>query len=369
MKKFFCILLALLMGTFAIAYAETSARENSIIGTVIDAAMHSVTIMTDDGSQYAFAKSDKTDISGLRNGLTLGATVQLVYSGDIADDAADVKLISIADAQRAASPITKTIFLEGEPENIVLSRFVCDAGWSVWYDANLFLAASTRDIPTSIVRFTPSDANAASNTSLSVLLGETDLKAAFAENGLVPEAVDGVYLASNDSLYMEARVIKGETNSFTLVLTCPAEAIEGYGARLSETMDTFQILQEDGSSLVSIYAPNADATALLPSDVPVQDDPQGIMDALALNSAVPCFAKVLSFTVEGDMGTLDLSASFGEALSSTGTAGETLYMGSVVNTFLTRYALTSLRVTCEGADIETGHTIYDAPLTFFEQNP
>lgn len=369
MKKFFCILLALLTCTCAIANGETSANETILVGTVTDATMHSISIMTDDGSQYVFSKSDETDVSGLQNGLTLGATVQLTLSGDITGGTDNAELRSIADAPRAASPIVKTISLEGESESIVLNRFVCDAGWSVWYDANLFLASSTRDIPTSIVHFTPSDANATPNTALSVLLGEADLEAIFAENELVPEAVDGVYSASNNHLYMEARIVEGETNSFTLVLTCPMEAMEGYGARLTETMNTFQILQDDGRSLLSLYAPNADATALIASDVLVQDDPQGILDALSIHGAIPCFAKVLSFALEGDLGILDLSASFGEAMSSAGTAGETLYMGSVVNTFLTRYGLTSLRITCEGADIQTGHTLYDAPLSFMNGNP
>ena len=41
-------------------------------------------------------------------------------------------------------------------------------------------------------------------------------------------------------------------------------------------------------------------------------------------------------------------------------------MGSVVNTLLAAYAAQSVCISCEGEIMETGHSIYDFPLSFYE---
>ena len=59
------------------------------------------------------------------------------------------------------------------------------------------------------------------------------------------------------------------------------------------------------------------------------------------------------------------NAAFLNGLRQYGTSGESLTMGSLVNTFLRFYDLSSIRVTAAGKTIETGHNIYNRPLTFF----
>ncbi|RGZ00101.1 hypothetical protein [Clostridium sp. AM58-1XD] len=74
-------------------------NEKKITGTVIDAAMNSIIIKTDDGEELAFSKEDaKVE---LKDGLLIGIEVTLTYTGEIKDgNAADVKVIKITDAQQ-----------------------------------------------------------------------------------------------------------------------------------------------------------------------------------------------------------------------------------------------------------------------------
>ena len=63
---------------------------------------------------------------------------------------------------------------------------------------------------------------------------------------------------------------------------------------------------------------------------------------------------------------LDLAANFGAIMNSTGTSGEYMILGSLVNTFLDAYNASGLMLQVDGKTLETGHSIYDWTLNFFE---
>ena len=124
---------------------------------------------------------------------------------------------------------------------------------------------------------------------------------------------------------------------------------------------------------VNLYLPDADAETLVMTPVEIEATPQSIVDALIAQGALPEGIAVRAFALiqapnetEIRSGRLDLSQTFADALAASGTAGETMLMGSVVDTFLDYYGLHELSVTCKGATIETGHQIYDAPMTVFK---
>ena len=53
-----------------------------------------------------------------------------------------------------------------------------------------------------------------------------------------------------------------------------------------------------------------------------------------------------------------------EYIYKMGTSGEALTIAALVDTFLSATGAQSLRLTVEGKVLETGHAIYDFPLTF-----
>ena len=134
---------------------------------------------------------------------------------------------------------------------------------------------------------------------------------------------------------------------------------------------------------VTLYLPNDNADGFDTVEETVEASPQGIVDALIAHGVLPEGVTVDAFetvgdgveTQEGDVVsyevgelsiTLDLSEEFLSAVTGTGTAGETMVLGSLVNTFLTAYHAGTLTLTCGGETVETGHNVYDAPLTFFD---
>jgi len=63
---------------------------------------------------------------------------------------------------------------------------------------------------------------------------------------------------------------------------------------------------------------------------------------------------------------IDFNRSFADLICSMGTAGELMITGSVVNTFLSAFQAESVYFTVDGEILESGHVIYDFPLTFVE---
>lgn len=97
--------------------------------------------------------------------------------------------------------------------------------------------------------------------------------------------------------------------------------------------------------------------------------PEILLWNLSAYEALPSSVKAEGFREEkGEEGLilyLDLSEDFSEFLSSMGTAGETMAMGSLVNTFLDAYGADAVVVTAAGKTLETGHAIYDFPIQMY----
>jgi len=121
---------------------------------------------------------------------------------------------------------------------------------------------------------------------------------------------------------------------------------------------------------VTLFLPNDDATGFAEQDAALSgDSAQAVVDALYEAGALPEGVEVLSCSLNGTgqdaQLSLDLSAAFGEAMQSAGSAGETMALGSLTNTLLVYYDAQTLLLTCEGEPLSTGHNVYDGPLHFF----
>lgn len=156
----------------------------------------------------------------------------------------------------------------------------------------------------------------------------------------------------------------------------------------SEDEQDAENVQEPGIAVVdemeiTLFLPDDQAEGFEEAVEAVGASPQGIVDALIAHGVLPEGTTVNSFhmsdngtdTTEGEIVShtagdqlhidLDLSSEFLSAVTSTGTAGESMVMGSLVNTMLQAYNADTLSLTCDGAVIETGHNIYDEPMTFW----
>lgn len=113
------------------------------------------------------------------------------------------------------------------------------------------------------------------------------------------------------------------------------------------------------------YRGNENADGLLSREVQVPEiTPSAVLSALIDDGVVPSSVSVLSLIQKEQQLQIDFNDAFLQHLCSMGTAGETMLIGSVVNTFLSAYEAQSVIITVNGDILESGHTIYDFPLTY-----
>lgn len=107
------------------------------------------------------------------------------------------------------------------------------------------------------------------------------------------------------------------------------------------------------------------------AELPERYEPQDVIDLLIEKGVLAEGIKVNSYNVDSSgLMEIDFSKEFAENLQGMGTAGETIIIGSTVNTLITNFNLKSVLMTVDGESVETGHNIYKYALEFYtEKNP
>lgn len=137
-------------------------------------------------------------------------------------------------------------------------------------------------------------------------------------------------------------------------------------------------------SEVTLYLPDENAEYLVPAIVKAVKTPEGLIAALVEQGALPKGTEINYFTLKDNgqyisledevasmsdklTAEIDLSDPFMEEVQHTGTAGEAMLMGSVVNTMSENFHLQTIMVSANDEVIETGHCIYDEPQKFYKE--
>ena len=163
-------------------------------------------------------------------------------------------------------PETKegTIYLEGMPETVTLTRFDSQRGYTLWYDANMF-AYVPADEGSDIDEFRPANPDAIPGVSLAVTFSaqldytfedaKRDVRASLWENGYTVTDIDtaslfpqldtaGYHGVKGDGI-TESYVINSGAGAFYITLQYPLVAAEGFSARMRYMTMSFELLKAD----------------------------------------------------------------------------------------------------------------------------
>lgn len=118
---------------------------------------------------------------------------------------------------------------------------------------------------------------------------------------------------------------------------------------------------------LTLYLPDGNAEKLEPSTVMVPAVSEvTILEQLKWANVLDEAVWINRFTRKDGVVSIDFIAAFSQQVNSMGTAGETMILGSVVNSFLTAFDADTVTITVDGEVLETGHNVYDFPLSFYE---
>ena len=118
---------------------------------------------------------------------------------------------------------------------------------------------------------------------------------------------------------------------------------------------------------VNIFVPdeNAENFYTIPTVIPEED--ANLVVALLIEHSILNEGIVLNhINLDGAQINLDFNQTFLDQLCTYGTAGERMMIGCVVNTFLSFYEADTVYITVNGEIMESGHVIYDFPMSFIE---
>ena len=119
---------------------------------------------------------------------------------------------------------------------------------------------------------------------------------------------------------------------------------------------------------VTLYKGDDNAEFVVPVECEIaEQSPQAIVDKLFELGVFGSAVTANSFTVDNsNVIHLDMGQDFAAQIFSSGTAGEHIMVGSLVNSFISVYEADAVLITVDGNPFESGHAVYDYALSFFE---
>ena len=88
----------------------------------------------------------------------------------------------------------------------------------------------------------------------------------------------------------------------------------------------------------TVYIPNDNADGFIEELIEVHEvSPDSVLEELKSRNIVPADMKVNSCSIDDGFVTIDFNQAFGDAVCATGTSGELMLVGSVVNTYLSAF--------------------------------
>ena len=136
-----------------------------------------------------------------------------------------------------------------------------------------------------------------------------------------------------------------------------------------DLLEIAEVAQE--KKQVEIFYGNEDGDRILSEVIEMESVTAAkVMQQLVKKEVVSAEAKVLGITKQTQDGKirlkLNMSKEFGEFVSTMGSSGEYIIVGSLVNTFLRVYDADDVLILIEGETFETGHQTYENYLQYFQ---
>lgn len=135
---------------------------------------------------------------------------------------------------------------------------------------------------------------------------------------------------------------------------------------LTGTIETTPTESLDMVFTYTVYTPNENADGLNEEVIETNVvNPESVLAELQKRNVLPEDVVVNSCSIDDGLVNIDFNQAFADVVCSTGTSGELMVVGSVVNTYLSAFGTDSLYFTVDGEVFESGHTVYDFVMSYY----
>lgn len=159
-----------------------------------------------------------------------------------------------------------------------------------------------------------------------------------------------------------------DTETTTGATESTAPSVETTLATTEATEETTEstAVEETEDTLIrfTVYAPDEAWEHFVATEV--EGENLSVLEELIRVGVLNEDVEILSVAWEDTHATVDMNGAFRDLVCTMGSTGEKMIMGSVVNTFLSAYQVETVTITVEGDVWESGHVVYDFPMSFFE---
>lgn len=148
-----------------------------------------------------------------------------------------------------------------------------------------------------------------------------------------------------------------------------AQATDTAPSTIAQTADTTPstMVESTASETFLLYRPNESADGFVTEEVSLPSVTESsIVEELIRAGVLTDTVAINQLTVIGAQVQVDFNSAFRDLVLSQGSSGEYVLIGSVVNTILSAYDADTVSITVDGEILESGHVIYDTPLSFHE---
>lgn len=135
---------------------------------------------------------------------------------------------------------------------------------------------------------------------------------------------------------------------------------------LTGTIETTPTESLDMVFTYTVYTPNENADGFIEEVIETNVvNPESVLAELQKRNVLPEDVVVNSCSIDDGLVNIDFNQAFADVVCATGTSGELMVVGSVVNTYLSAFGTDSLYFTVDGEVLESGHTVYDFVMSYY----
>ena len=118
---------------------------------------------------------------------------------------------------------------------------------------------------------------------------------------------------------------------------------------------------------ITVYCSNENVDGFINLEAEINEiNEKEIVEQLFEAGVLPDTVEVIKLKNEDKVLSIHFNEAFREYISTQGTAGEYVVIGSIVNTFLDAYDAENAYLFVGDQPLETGHNVYNEALGFFE---